>query len=201
MRTRRWTPLAAAVLGAAAAYLLVGGVPGLGAATVVAPVAYLALRRMEPAAERRLRARIVGDLPFAADLLAAALRTGAPVEHAVRAVGEATGGPVGTRLCHVAGALGAGAPPEQAWACLAAVPEAGRLVRAAVRSADSGAALAGTLGRLAEDLRSARAASADAAARRVGVLIVLPLGLCFLPAFILAGVAPVVVAVLGDVFH
>ncbi len=39
----------------------------------------------------------------------------------------------------------------------------------------------------------------DAAARRAGVLIVLPLGLCFLPAFVLAGLVPVLVAVLGDV--
>jgi Flp pilus assembly protein TadB len=201
MATPRWPPLAGAGLGAAAAYGLVGGWPGLAAGTVVAPIAYLALRRMEPAAQRRLRARTVNDLPMAADLLAAALRTGAPVEHAVRAVGEAMGGPVGTRLCRVAQALAAGAPPAQAWACLGDVPEAGRLVRATVRSADSGAALVGTLGRLAEDLRSARAAGAEAAARRVGVFIVLPLGLCFLPAFILAGVAPVVVAVLGDVFR
>lgn len=40
---------------------------------------------------------------------------------------------------------------------------------------------------------------AEASARRAGVLIVLPLGLCFLPAFILAGLVPVIVAVLGDV--
>jgi len=44
-----------------------------------------------------------------------------------------------------------------------------------------------------------RLIAADAAARRAGVLIVLPLGLCFLPAFVLAGLVPVIVAVLGDV--
>jgi hypothetical protein len=53
---------------------------------------------------------------------------------------------------------------------------------------------------VAADLRAARAASADGTARRVGVLAVLPLGLCFLPAFLLTGVVPVVVAVLGEVF-
>ena len=41
--------------------------------------------------------------------------------------------------------------------------------------------------------------ASEAAARRAGVLIVLPLGLCFLPAFILAGLVPVLVAVLRDV--
>ena len=43
--------------------------------------------------------------------------------------------------------------------------------------------------------------AADADGRRAGVLIVLPLGLCFLPAFVLAGLVPVIVAVLGGVLH
>jgi pilus assembly protein TadC len=60
--------------------------------------------------------------------------------------------------------------------------------------------LAGALSRLAEDLRADRLVRAEAAARRAGVLIVLPLGLCFLPAFLLAGIVPVIVAVLGDTF-
>jgi pilus assembly protein TadC len=56
-----------------------------------------------------------------------------------------------------------------------------------------------SLRRIADDLRAARHADVEAAAQRAGVLIVLPLGLCFLPAFVLAGIAPVIVAVLGDV--
>ncbi|HEU4425315.1 MAG TPA: type II secretion system F family protein, partial [Pilimelia sp.] len=63
----------------------------------------------------------------------------------------------------------------------------------------SGGALAGAFTRVADDLRADRAVAAEAAARRAGVLIVLPLGLCFLPAFVLAGLVPVIVAVLGDV--
>jgi pilus assembly protein TadC len=61
--------------------------------------------------------------------------------------------------------------------------------------------MAGALGRVAADLRAARRADAEAAAQRLGVLVVLPLGLCFLPAFLLTGVVPVVVAVLGDVLR
>jgi pilus assembly protein TadC len=92
-----------------------------------------------------------------------------------------------------------GGTPAEAWAQLAQVEGAARLVRAAVRSAEHGSALAGALGRLADDLRADRAVAIEAAARRAGVLIVLPLGLCFLPAFILAGLVPVIVAILGDV--
>jgi hypothetical protein len=57
------------------------------------------------------------------------------------------------------------------------------------------------LDRQADELRAARTAAAEAAARRVGVLVVLPLALCFLPAFVLAGVVPVIVAVFGDVLR
>jgi Flp pilus assembly protein TadB len=157
------------------------------------------LRRREPARVRDARLRAVADLPLSSDLLAAALRAGAPVDRAVSAVAEALGGPLGERLDRVGRSLRLGADPPEAWAHLADVTGADRLIASAVRSSASGGALARALTRLADDLRGDRAAAADAAARRAGVLIVLPLGLCFLPAFVLAGLVPVVVAVLGDV--
>ncbi|WBB96554.1 type II secretion system F family protein [Solwaraspora sp. WMMA2080] len=157
------------------------------------------LRRIEPPSVRRRRLRAAADLPLAADLLAAALRAGAPVDQAMVAVADALAGPLGSRLSRVARALRLGAEPAEAWRHLDAVPGGERLAAAAIRSAASGAALAGAATRLADDLRAGRSAAAEAAARRAGVLIVLPLGLCFLPAFILAGLVPVIVAVLGDV--
>ena len=157
------------------------------------------LRRREPADVRAARLRAVTDLPLGADLLAAVLRAGAPVDRAVSAVADALGGPLGERLDRVGRSLRLGAEPPEAWAHLADVPGADRLVAAAVRSSASGGALAGALTRLADDLRGDRSVAVEAAAHRAGVLIVLPLGLCFLPAFVLAGLVPVVVAVLGDV--
>ncbi len=157
------------------------------------------LRRREPADVRAARLRAVTDLPLGADLLAAVLRAGAPVDRAASAVAGALGGPLGERLDRVGRSLRLGAEPPEAWAHLADVPGAGRLVAAAIRSSASGGALAGALTRLADDLRGDRAVAVEAAAHRAGVLIVLPLGLCFLPAFVLAGLVPVVVAVLGDV--
>jgi len=157
------------------------------------------LKRQEPAEAREARTRAEADLPLAADLLAAALRAGAPVDRAVAAVAEALGGPLADRLDRVARSLRLGADPPEAWSHLDGIAGAGRLIAAAVRSSSSGGALSGACTRLADDLRADRAISAEAAARRAGVLIVLPLGLCFLPAFLLAGLAPVVIAVLGDV--
>ena len=148
-------------------------------------------------------------MPFAADLLAAALRSGIPMEAAIRTTGVAIGTGLGRDLVRVADGFGLGLEPSDAWAALISGPGAAlngfpgaeRIVTAAVRSADSGAALAQTLERLADDLRSTRTVNVEAAAQRVGVLIVLPLGLCFLPAFVLAGIVPVIVAVLGGVLR
>jgi pilus assembly protein TadC len=185
-------------MGGVAAALLVGGGSGLVAGAVVAAALGYGLRRLEPQSARLERQRASSDLPLAADLLAAALRAGRPVDRAAGAVGDALGGPLGERLVRTSRALRLGATAERAWAYIGEIPEADRMTRAAVRSAASGAALAGALVRLAEELRGARITAADAAARRAGVLVVLPLGLCFLPAFVLAGLVPVIVAVLGD---
>jgi pilus assembly protein TadC len=157
------------------------------------------LRRREPGRVRRERVAATADLPLAADLLAAALRAGSPLDRAAAAVADALGGPLGERLQRTARSLRLGAEPDEAWAHLAGIAGADRLTAAAVRSSASGGALAGALGRLADDLRADRAVATEAAAQRAGVLIVLPLGLCFLPAFLLAGLVPVLIAVLGDV--
>ena len=170
---------------------LVGAVAGVGAERF--------LRRREPARVRQERRAAAADLPLGADLLAAALRAGAPVDGAAAAVADALDGPLATRLSRTARSLTLGAAPAEAWAHLAEIPGAERLIAAAVRTSASGGALAGALGRLADDLRADRTVAVEAAAQRAGVLIVLPLGLCFLPAFLLAGLVPVLIAVLGDV--
>jgi pilus assembly protein TadC len=188
-------------LGAAAlAWLLIGGVAGLLASLSCAAVAWWALGRIEPQSGRRERRRAISDLPLACDLLAAALRAGAPMDRAVGIVAMSIGGPLAKDLRRVRDGLRLGLSPREAWAVIG-LPEAARLVDAAVRGVDSGAAVARSLGRVADDLRDARVAAVEAAASRVGVLIVLPLGLCFLPAFVFAGIAPVIVAVLGDVLR
>ncbi|MET7831579.1 type II secretion system F family protein [Micromonospora sediminicola] len=189
----------AAILAGAAVSVVVGGWAGLAAGLLAGVAADRLLRRIEPRAARERRLREVADLPLAADLLAAALRAGAPVDRSALAVAEALGGPLADRLGRVGRTMGLGGTAAEAWAHLRTVVGAESLVRAAVRSSNSGAALAGALTRLADDLRAERSIAAEAAARRAGVLIVLPLGLCFLPAFILAGLVPVIVAVLGDV--
>ena len=190
-----------ALLGGLAVGVLVGGWPGVavGLGTAVVLARYLA--RLEPAQVRRERERAELDLPYAADLLAAALRAGLPTERAVQVVAGHLGGPVGHRLGAVARSLGLGLTQADAWRPMYDLPVGARMSAAVARSADSGAALAGAFVRLADDLRTTRLAAVEAAGQRSGVLLVLPLGLCFLPAFVLAGIVPVIVAVLGDVLR
>ncbi|MPZ25804.1 MAG: secretion system protein [Micromonosporaceae bacterium] len=189
----------AAVLGGIAVAVLVGGWFGLLAGAGAAAALDRGLRRLPSTTSRAHRLAGAAELPLAADLLAVALRGGAPVDRATAAVAEALPGPLGDRLARVGRVLGLGGTPTEAWAQLGPAEGADRFARAAVRSAEHGSALAGALARLAEDLRADRTVAIDAAAHRAGVLVVLPLGLCFLPAFVLAGLVPVIVAILGDV--
>jgi len=173
--------------------LVAGALVGLGVARVV--------RKLPSPAVGRERDAAAAELPYAVDLLAAVLRSGAPLDGAVAAVATAVGGPLGKRLGEVGRALRLGVVGEAGWQALADVPGAEGFVPAAVRAADSGAALAAACGRCAAELRERREARAEAAAQRAGVWIVLPLGFCFLPAFVLVGVVPIVLGVLDDLLR
>ncbi|GAA3025607.1 type II secretion system F family protein [Actinokineospora globicatena] len=145
----------------------------------------------------------VDDLRLAAtwDMLAACLRVGMPVPTAILAVGEGLPGRAGSVLRDVAEQLALGADPRQAWATAVESPETAALARAARRTARSGAALAEVASRLAGDVRAGVDHAAEARAQRAGVLITLPLGLCFLPAFLCVGVLPVVIGLAARAFH
>ncbi|MFC4058598.1 type II secretion system F family protein [Planomonospora corallina] len=157
------------------------------------------LRRREPPGRRRERARIAADLPFAADLMAACLRAGQPVTGAIDVTVQAIGRPLGDRLMWVSGRLRLGAAPEEAWLVLADDRALAPLARTMSRAVLSGAPVADVLTRVADDARHAARAASAAAARRVGVQAVAPLGLCFLPAFVFLGIVPVVAGLAGEV--
>ncbi|GAA3791954.1 hypothetical protein GCM10022226_08780 [Sphaerisporangium flaviroseum] len=189
-----------AFLAALGGLLIVGGLPGFvtgaGMGIVIAAVG----RRREPAEVRRRQARIAADLPFALDLMVSCLRAGQPVSGAVETAAEAMGGPLGERLAWVNMQLRLGARPEQAWSALEADRPLAAMARGMTRAALSGAPVADVLLRLADDARQEARAASSAAARRVGVQVVAPLGLCFLPAFVFLGIIPVVAGLAGQVF-
>nr|WP_246158639.1 type II secretion system F family protein [Catellatospora sichuanensis] len=198
-QARGRTPWLFGFVAGGAVIALMPSPPGAVLGAVVAAGTVLVLRRMEPASVRAERERALADLPWAVDLTGTALRAGAPLDHAVLSVATALDGPLGSRLQRIGRSLRLGATAAEAWSHLADLPPAARLVTAVERSSANGSALAGALFRCADDLRADAAVRRQAGAQRAGVLIVLPLGLCFLPAFVLAGLVPVVLAVLGEV--
>lgn len=133
---------------------------------------------------------ITAALPLAVDLLAAGLRAGAHPIDMVTAVAQALGGPLGTELDRVARQLRLGADPAQAWENLRAPEELAALGRALSRANQTGAPLADVLESHAADCRRAARARVLELAHRAGVAVVIPLGVCFLPAFVLLGVVP-----------
>ncbi|GAA2257797.1 hypothetical protein GCM10010402_11490 [Actinomadura luteofluorescens] len=174
---------------------LAGGVTGL----LVAAAVWLSFSRVGSGERRRRRARLIADLPVAVDLLAACLRGGAPWHEAVEAVASAVGGPLGEELRAVSVQIRLGADPADAWLALAEEPMLAPLARAAVRGASTGAALAPSLSRLARDQRRVARSAAAARARAAGIRALAPLGLCFLPAFVLLGVVPAIAGIASTI--
>jgi Flp pilus assembly protein TadB len=133
------------------------------------------------------------DLAAGWELLAVCLEAGLPVAVAVAAAADPLTGPVGLALRRTAGLLELGADPATAWGSAEKLPTLATFARAAGRSASTGAALAQVARAESDRLRGTALDSAQSRAQRAGVLITGPLGLCFLPAFLVLGVAPVVI--------
>jgi Flp pilus assembly protein TadB len=186
-------PAGAAVLAGVAVALVVGGWAGVVAGPLVATGAYRVMSRLEPAAVRRRRLRIAADLPLAVDLLVVCLAAGRPISSAAVVVGDAVAGPLGHELRRVGARIELGGDPMSVWADIGRDAGLGPLSRAVVRALDTGAPVSDSLTGLADDLRRERRAAADEVARRVAVRSAGPLGLCFLPAFVLVGVVPTII--------
>ncbi|WP_333776010.1 type II secretion system F family protein [Streptomyces sp. IBSBF 3136] len=197
---RRWLPMAGVVCGA---WVLIGGVTGVVVGLAVAAGLWRWQRRQAPVAPAGEidSALAAGQLPLAADLLAACIAAGAGPVIAAQAVGEALGGPVGDALARGAAEARLGGEPADAWRRLGRLPGARPLARLLERAEESGLPAAGPAARLASDARAEWTRGATARARRAAVLISAPVGLCFLPAFIAIGVLPVVIGLAGGVLR
>jgi pilus assembly protein TadC len=139
------------------------------------------------------------DVTVLLELIAAAMRAGAGLPRALAAVAESVSGLDGAALAGASIALRRGTPWALTWAD---VPDRLRVVARALQPAwEEGAAPGPALAAAANDVRRARRDGARVAAGRLAVRLVLPLGACFLPSFVLVGLAPVVIALGGGVLH
>lgn len=156
-------------------------------------------------------------VPVVLDLLGAASAAGISVPAALSAVGRAVGGVRGRVLMDAAAALTLGARWGEAWAFPVGPGQAGRRVadsgsaawsvpaglapvaEALQASWEDGAPPGGAVRAAAAVVRREDHARALEAAARLGVRLVLPLGLCHLPAFVLVGLVPVLVSMSAGV--
>jgi pilus assembly protein TadC len=192
----------AVVWAAAATVLFVVAVGLLGRGRVLAAVVPMLLlvarRRLAARSAARLQERAVAAaLPRFADLVAACLESGAAPADALDVVRRHVEGPLADRLAPVVGALRSGVDPLTVYDGHDRDDPLRRL--GLTRAMDSGAPLADMVAAVADDQRRRRRWSAEAAARRAGVHAVGPLVLCFLPAFVLLGVVPVVLSIAAEV--
>lgn len=194
-RRRSWrTPSTRWIFGACGLVigLAWGGWFGVVVGVALAVSGPLLLGRLESRSQRRSREALERQAPACCDLLAACLSAGSSTADAARAVADALGEPIATALRRMVSAQELGSDPLSAWSSLAEHAALRPIARAAARSAETGAPLAGLLSAVAEDQRDAHRARAEAAARAAGVKSVAPLAACFLPAFLLVGIVPVV---------
>lgn len=131
------------------------------------------------------------------DLLALTLRGGVGLVEALEAVAGRVGGLLGLHLQTVAAARRWGVEDATAWA---SVPLAWQPAARALRmAATAGVPPADVLARAAGEVRRAEQQRLEVATATLGIRIVLPLGLAFLPAFVLTTVVPIVLALAKQV--
>jgi Flp pilus assembly protein TadB len=121
---------------------------------------------------------------------------GAPIRDAVGAVASAVPDPARSELLTVHRLMDLGAPIDQAWAASAAPLRP--IALALRRSEESGAAVGHVLSSAALDMRRDVRAEVESTARATGVRVVAPLALCFLPAYLLVGVVPVIASLAAE---
>lgn len=190
----RWCGMGIAAL---AAWLLIGGLVGVAAAVAILVVGPRILARLESGTDRRRKYELAANAPLVADIFAACLAAGSSPAVAARASARAVGGAVAELLEEATIQFQLGAPAEAVWKPLLDAPETAPIARAILRSAYSGAPLTDVLLRVADDMRAHHRSELEQAAKSVGVKAVAPLGLCFLPAFMILGVLPLIASLVA----
>ncbi|MDQ6933783.1 MAG: type II secretion system F family protein [Actinomycetota bacterium] len=180
------------------AFFVGGGVLGTVVGLAAAGLTWRTLGAAESPATRQRRERLHRDLPVGIDLLAACLDAGGAPESSLRLVAEALGGPVADEFLAVHHRLVLGVDPALVWRDVAVHPELGPLGRAIGRANESGASITTAVRGQAAELRSRDRTEVEIRAKSIEVKAAAPLGLCFLPAFVLLGVVPLVAGIFSS---
>lgn len=138
----------------------------------------------------------VASVPLLLELLATALDSGLTIQGALQVVAEVAEERMRESLLQVVAGLQIGASWQDSWAGNLIDGDIAEIHDALSFGALTGASAAPLLYAQAQHCRTAAARNAQKRAAALGVKLVLPLGLCSLPAFIAVGVVPVVMAMI-----
>ena len=139
------------------------------------------------------------EVSAALSLLALAYRSGLPTWDVLEAVAAGLTGRASRDLRQVAAALRWGATEAEAWASVG--PTWAPAARAVAIAHQAGVPPGAMLLAASDDLHAAELERLEVSAAKVGVRLVAPLGLVLLPAFCLTTVAPLVLALAGDLLR
>lgn len=192
-------PDMAAVVAGIGVALFVGGIVGLGLGILIGLGARIGLRRLSTV-DPKVAEDLARQAPDAVDCLASCLSAGAPLWSAMGVVADAFGDPIRGVLQRCAGRHAMGSSYSDTFAEIITDPVLAPVGRVLLRSVDSGGALTRSLVSCADQMRQERAGELERRARAVGVRAVIPLGLCFLPAFVLLAVVPIVGSMVQNLF-
>ena len=192
---RRVPPLLAVPTTSLGAALVVGAslsfispMWGLVASVVTASVAWHGQR----AARQRRRRRLEQELPTFVDLIRLSIDAGLTVRVALVSLADHVSGEIGSGLAGLVHDLGRGEPLSAGLrrfgGCLG--PPVDELMTMLVSAEGTGAPVGPALARFADDLRRRGRVVAEERARRLPVLLLMPLVFCVLPAFVIVAVVP-----------
>ncbi|TXJ03953.1 MAG: hypothetical protein E6Q27_09215 [Aeromicrobium sp.] len=177
---------------------LVLGVMGLVLGTVTAPLVRAWVARLDSAESRQREAHITADVPIALGLMGAVVASGRTIESTVALVAKHTRGPLGDTLQAVSMQLDVCVDPQPVWRGLAETPLA-RVGRTFARTAESGSSVVLSIQHAANSARKDRSERKSLAGKQVATKTAIPLGLCFLPAFVFIGIVPLVLGLSSGV--
>jgi pilus assembly protein TadC len=164
----------------------------------LAGIALMVLARLDSRKPEPDLPALRAQLPATLELLAAVVESGSSLDFAVGQVAAVVGGPTGKLLQRVTAALGVGCTSKEAWDCLRDHEVWGTVSRELARCAESGLATASVLRGTAVQARKQHGHELMRQARATGVRSSLPLVACYLPAFLLVGVVPIIGGLVGQ---
>lgn len=157
------------------------------------------LQRAGPSGSRDIPDGVGLQAPIMLELAASMLEAGSSLDQALAVLSQVSGGQTGKGLATVVSAIRLGAGWDQAWAATRDGGSAAILAELEEGlgfAAATGAPSSALLSSQAQQLRRRSYRQAEQRAAALGVKLVLPMGLCSLPAFVCIGVLPVLLAML-----